>query len=447
MADLKACINLVSANASFPGCREDFPSEEAYREWRTAELANLQQSMLTMIKASPELVQSSADEPVSSLSTNSLSSVTEAGEAYIGNRTSRQFLLPEHFATSLSLASTPSTSSATSGRDTEEEAFLTPMTDPSGSSHLDSINPLVYIPPDVRQAYRRLLELMLDYDLTAMANLDPSEEVSLRILSTANSEFLAECVNRWRVMPTFRFVTFLEDMSRRYSAGDMPVIECVLEALGDYEGLDSQWRNDYWPDADRHTFLSTVSGLFDTFLRGFYETFSEQLPYDSVPPLFEALEFVRDNPLFGEAVPHDDLEERFSQLKAGVLRVSEFLYQRERDELLLHHPPGSIIAMIDLLGWLKSTTKRIEKNYRKPLLGAIDMTQLFLQNVPALYLHDLGQRLSTMEAKQQPAMLYSTPVDEAKVTESQDTLKDGEVMALYQGLRELTAMHDAFCPT
>ena len=429
MSDLKICVNLISANAPFPGCREDFPSDEAYKEWRSSELSSLQHTMMAMIRTSPELVQSSPDDAAALKSADGASIVTEAGEAYVGTRSSNHLAIAEQFATSFSLASTPSTSSSQSGLIPEGTLPATPFTDVSSISSSDISTSLTYVPSDVRQAYRRLLEIMLSFDLTAMANLDPSEEVSLRILSKANTDFLAECVHRWRVMPTFQFITFLDDMSRRYSAGEMPVVECVLESLGDYAKVANDWRNDYWPIEDRQAFLSIISRIFDTFLRAFYETYSEQLSETSIPPLVEALEFVYLNPLFSEAVQQPDLDERFDQLRDGIRRVSDFLYDRQRDALLSLQTKKSVIALIDLLEWIKATAKRLDKYYKSPLLGEVDIPQLFLERVPDLYLQDLSRHLATENGSEQ-----------------QDNLKDGEVMALYQGVKEMTAIHNAFCP-
>lgn len=248
VADLKACVNLISTNSPFPGCREDFPTEEAYREWRSTELSSLQQAMLSIIQANPELVQS--DDVSRTGGPDRSSVVTEAGEAYVGNRLSRQsnsYSTPiaDQFS-SLSVTPTASRTSSSAPSFVDEDGVNTPQTD---VSELPSSS-LTYIPPDTKQAYRRLLDIMLTHDLAAISDLDPSEDVPLRILSRIDQDILADCVLRWRITPTFQFTVFLEEMSKRYSAGEMPVVECVLEALGDFEKLDEQWKNENWPIHD-----------------------------------------------------------------------------------------------------------------------------------------------------------------------------------------------------
>lgn len=268
MSDLKQCVNLVSINAHFPGCREDFATEEAYKEWRSRELGDLQKAMMAMIQHSPELVHSSDDSgahagtgsaPGGSSSRPTSAVVTEAGEAYVGNRLSQPAAgrtpIAEQFATSLNL--TPTASNASSVDDTNTGSISnggssTPLTDVSSPPDSGAGGSLcTYVPAhDARGAYTRLLGIMLSFDLEEMANLDPSEEVPLRILSRQNLDLLSECVLRWRIGPAQRFVSFFAEMGRRYAEGEMPVIECVLEALGDFEGVDRDLPASKWPEID-----------------------------------------------------------------------------------------------------------------------------------------------------------------------------------------------------
>ena len=184
--------------------------------------------------------------------------------------------------------------------------------------------------------------------------------------------------------------------------------------------------------------------LFDALLRSFYETFSEQQPAEAVPPIVEALLLLRENLLFDSAIEGEDLEQRFEQLREGIRRVSDFLYARERDLFNADQPVEAIDPALELLRWIKQTAKRLDKNYKSPLLGGVDVPALFLERVPDLFLHDLSQKLQALAAMQKPQPLYTTPGDD--LSAYKPVLTDGEVNALYVGVRELTEMHDAFCP-
>lgn len=302
-ADLKQCINLISMNSPFPACREDFLTEEAYREWRSTELASLQSEMLSILQRSPELVKTSSfdgrgDDGTSASASSASSSgakrtsgavVTEAGEAYVGRRisssnvtngsTSRTSLpIAEQFASTLSFATASNADESISEGSTYSSAIpfpsgsasspntynaKLPPEDPlpsTSTSTLSSSTRLTFIPPtSPRNAYIRLLSMMLSYDLEAMANLDPSEEVPLRILSKLNQNILEQCFSQWRLFESTRFVAFLSEMSLRYSRGEMPVVECVTEALGDFDALNERIPVDNWPIVE----VSTAAFLIE----------------------------------------------------------------------------------------------------------------------------------------------------------------------------------------
>lgn len=193
-------------------------------------------------------------------------------------------------------------------------------------------------------------------------------------------------------------------------------------------------------------FLQATSSLFDAFLRSFYETYSEQLPGESIPPINEALTCLRENALFDEAVPAQDLSDRFEQLRDGIRRVSDFLYARQRDQLLASAPGEAVVWLLELLGWIKTSAKRLDRHYKAPLLGEVDVPQLFLERVPDLFLQDLSAHLRALEAARPPKQLYTTPNDPDRSDQEKAPISDGEVNALYTGVKELTDMHRAFCP-
>lgn len=105
--------------------------------------------------------------------------------------------------------------------------------------------------------------------------------------------------------------------------------------------------------------------------------------------------------------------------------------------------PNGVQVLLGLLNWIKSTTKKLDKHYKTPLLGVVDVPQLFLERVPDIFIHELSQRLGAIAAKKKPQPLYTTPGESAPEDDGQ--LKDGEVMVLYTGVKELTDMHKAFC--
>ena len=60
--DLKKCINNVHTNHSFPGRREDFPSQTAYENWQRREVKQLTELMNTIMLMKPNLALNAASE-------------------------------------------------------------------------------------------------------------------------------------------------------------------------------------------------------------------------------------------------------------------------------------------------------------------------------------------------------------------------------------------------
>lgn len=252
MADCKSIVSMFSSPlASFPYNRQHFASDEAYKEWRSKELFALQHEILAMIKINPDLVHSSDSTPASA--TTPSSALTDASpETATSKRSSRVYLpIADMYVNATGNAASPRSSVTLVQNDNAGPTV--PVSDrsiPLPNEIAPPSTPLAFVPPSQSLAYKRLLAVMLSYDLAEMSNLDPTEEVSLRILSPANQDLLLECAARWRIGPTFRFTAFLDEMCNRYAAGEMPVVECVIEALGDFAQVNAQWPFALWPDAD-----------------------------------------------------------------------------------------------------------------------------------------------------------------------------------------------------
>lgn len=87
-----------------------------------------------------------------------------------------------------------------------------------------------FIPPQPRKFYKRLLELCIQADLEAMANLPEDQEVSLGILSPRHLDLLNECALRWRIGHSYRVTCFLDVIKYKYEREEVPM-ECIPEGL------------------------------------------------------------------------------------------------------------------------------------------------------------------------------------------------------------------------
>lgn len=87
-----------------------------------------------------------------------------------------------------------------------------------------------FIPPNPKKFYKRLLELCIQADLDAMANLPEDQEVSLGILSPKHIDLINECALRWRIGQSYRVACFMDVIKAKYEREEVP-LECIPEGL------------------------------------------------------------------------------------------------------------------------------------------------------------------------------------------------------------------------
>lgn len=181
--------------------------------------------MVSMVKLNPELAKSTPAE-------NAVSSSAYTRSASISSRSSLY---------------------ASAGLDITADDVL----DIGGDDTVPTGNHFMYIPPNPRKFYRRLLErcLLADLEVMLSPDMDDNEEVSLGILSDSHLDLLNECALRWRVGHPYRAVCFLERVKQFYERQDIP-FECVPEALQHVSTVMSEIGVEDWPAQDVRAFLS-----------------------------------------------------------------------------------------------------------------------------------------------------------------------------------------------
>jgi hypothetical protein len=113
-----------------------------------------------------------------------------------------------------------------------------------------STTQFVYIPPNPIQQYKALMNQCLDFDLESMKSLAEDEEVSLKILSTRHLDLLEQCAFRWRLMTPFQVAVFFSAICRRFEEEEIPIIDCVTEALTDVFRVMEELKFDGWATRD-----------------------------------------------------------------------------------------------------------------------------------------------------------------------------------------------------
>lgn len=243
---LQTCLKNLNAGEAFPGRREDFESEEAWNHWRTTELSHLQQLMVIMVQFNPELAKSAPSEALPQTSTPS----GRPGSLY--SATTPAGLSSRHG----SISSRKSVALVGSGANTLDQV----MEQMEGDEETQAGGNFTFIPPSPKRFYKRLLELCIQADLDAMANLPEDQEVSLGILSPKHIELINECAMRWRIGHSYRVACFLDVIKAKYEREEVP-LECIPEGLQMVLKAIDDVDIGKWPKADVSAHL-----LFESLL-------------------------------------------------------------------------------------------------------------------------------------------------------------------------------------
>jgi hypothetical protein len=229
----------IAAGEPFPGCREDFDSDDAWQYWRTLETAHLSQLTLVLVQFNPELAKSAPTEMIAKKRAGSRpgsiygsASPSTVRNGSIGSR--RSLALSPHM----------SMLSETDYVDVAEEIA-------ENDDEVEAGHNFTYIPPNPKKYFRRLLEFCLEADLAAMRdpNVSDDDQVSLGILSPLHLELINECALRWRISQPYRAACFLDIIRQLYDRNEVP-LDCVPEALGAVSKVMHEISYEKWPVAD-----------------------------------------------------------------------------------------------------------------------------------------------------------------------------------------------------
>lgn len=374
-------MSLVTAGAAFPGRREDFDSDDSYTNWRKHELDSLQMHILHVVTVDKSsLRDTSADRPAPTSRPSSVVFTPSTPQNH-----GRQSPAPH--------GRSPSLSSSVGGRTPAGHFTPHEFGSPSPGTHTvqdehahssDDTN-FTYIPSRPREAYRYLLQLCLTADLERLKHLDPDEHVSLRILSQTHSDFLQECSKWWRLTERICSTLFLQEVGARFAEDEIPLVQCVTEAMRDVNLLGQPSEDasnplgwDGWSMAERITLTDSLSELFDTLLRRHYECIqaAKSTDADYVQLLREILDLVYQNPVFREATAHD-LPDRFKELAEAVRIVAAHQYDKQRTLLGLNDWLSNleevdhvdlVVRLQELLGWIRQGVRAVDKLFNQPIL-------------------------------------------------------------------------------
>ncbi|KAF8216949.1 cytoplasm protein [Mycena galopus ATCC 62051] len=405
LADLKTCLRNLTAGAPFPGRREDFDTDEAWQHWRAHETTALQQLVVTMVQANPELAKSTP---------------TGSDPAYSApSRTSSMYAADGDAA------------------DAIQDAILSTVNeDGTMSDPIPSSPGFTYIPSNPRKFYKRLLERCLLADLERMLSpeVGAEEEVSLGILSEAHLDLLNACAVRWRIGHPYRAVCFLDLMKQFYERQDIP-LECVPEALSHVGTSLGEMELQKWVALDAEYLANVYSGLFSTFIGHLYHCMDAipALKPAEIEPYLGVLERVRSSELLErfadteQARLADETEQaRIAEVRAEVQAAALRWYSAKLQELQAAPGVNRALPLLFMTDELEKTAKALDTRFPEPLLGQVDLVALVVE-------------------VQVPQLLRDIHASQNRLLESPDTpIQD--IFTLYRRSKVLLGMYTAFCP-
>ncbi|KAF8346260.1 hypothetical protein F5887DRAFT_1061262 [Amanita rubescens] len=383
--DLKTCLKNINAGAAFPGRREDFDSDTGWQHWRSLETSVLQQLMVAMVQAKPELAKTTSD------STSPTSGSGRPGSIYG----------PSGIDSPIECTTSRTASVKRSMYNSLE------FTHSSGMEDSDD---------DPRKYYKRLLELCLQEDLDKMLSPDvpDNEEVSLGILTQPHLDLLSE----WHA---YRAVCFLDLVKDFFERESIPI-----QTVGDTD-VDNLMVQDY-------EYLSNVYGaLFTLFMSYLYHSM-DQLP--SLKPSFiehflTILDHVTDSGLLDKF--NLDVVARFEDIRDHARQMSAAWYDAKMDGIVKeNHGVNQALPLLMMTDEIKKSQKLIGKRFPDPVLGQLDFASLFAHVFVPRFINDLSSSQKRLYESSMNGPTPDVPIQ--------------DIFSLYRRTKMLIEIHDAFCP-
>ncbi|THH06586.1 hypothetical protein EW145_g3985 [Phellinidium pouzarii] len=434
MLDLKTCLKNLNAGEAFPGRREDFDSEEAWNQWRMTELAHLQQLMVIMVQFNPELAKSAPSEVLPSVppsarpgSVYSATAGPSSRHASVSSR--RSVALVNSGMSSLDLVAEQS----------------------DGDDETQAGGNFTYIPPNPKRYYRRVLELCIQSDLDAMANLPEDQEVSLGILSPRHIDLINECALRWRIGHSYRVACFMDVIKAKYEREEVP-LECIPEGLQMISKAMQDVDIERWPKADvrfthihhfqlygtqcsyfKSDYIADVcGGLFRIFISSVYHSLDALpgLKPSEIAPYLNIIETLRETGLLSRF--EVDIHSQTDELREKVRDVAEHAYLGKSKELFSAPGVNRALPLLLMTDVIEKNAKLLDKRFSEPLLGSIDIVALMTEVQIPMFLGDLEANHKRLMESSMSGPIPDVPIE--------------DIFMLFKRTKTILEMHQAFCP-
>lgn len=363
LQDLKTYQTYLSFNSRRTLRIDDFDLNESYEIWKKAEVQELSQMMLTIIKSYPELAGSTsgASHPRYSRSLSSMeASDLNYPDASRKNEDNQEasYVIDQP----VDMTSFMSSNDAIESPGDDDEVYT-------------------FIPPDTRAHYRFIVAETLRHDLNETgenAKENPGEEPPVTLLSKQSIDLLSEICLRWRIPQVSRAVLFLDVIREKYVDQEisLELLDAAFNLAKESPQDGSKGSNvvsllpvdrERWPLADNGLYQHVLAALNDALLRDLYDLMQhcyEQKPPSIGPTLIVLESHILDDPSFTKT--SEDFNAFSRQLYEGLQKKSHEVY---RDFLENDIPQDQhsweFFHIIELGKSVVNLAQRIQKRYRK----------------------------------------------------------------------------------
>ncbi|KAG8835271.1 hypothetical protein FRC17_004578 [Serendipita sp. 399] len=370
LIDLKTCLQNINAGLPFPGRREDFQDDASFQHWKSLEQTHLSQLMVIMVQFNPELAKSTPSD------------------AYPGAG-----ITPRPDSIYSSRASVSS-----------RQSVLLPNGDLSevGDDDLGSQG-FTYIPANPKRYYKKLVERCIEYDLQAMHTLPEDQEVPLGILSTSHLDIINECALRWRIMQSYRVTCFLDVIKYKYEREEVP-LECIPEAL---HHVEKEFEPERWPLTDL-----------------------PNLKRKTISPYLGILERVKASGLL--EIYNVDISARTAELSDRIRILAMHHYTDKSSGILSNPGANRALPFILLSEALEEVATKLNQTFKQPLLGELDIVELFVETQVPLFLTDLEESKRHLLESSSNQPTPDTPIE--------------DIFTLYKATKTLFNLIDQYAP-
>ena len=363
LQDLKTYQTFLNLNSRKTLRSEDFDLDEAYDQWKKAEIHDLSQMMLAIIQSNPELAKSTTGGLPQF---NHRSNSSDASDLQYSDRRTSDY-------------------SDGSSYVIDQPVDMTNLSSRSQSpdSSADEDKTFTYMPSDTRGYYRFIVAQAMAYDLNDKGLQAPTPEgnndsTPVKLLSKQSTELLNEICLRWRIPYVSRTILFLDVVREKYVDQDITLdtLDAAFNFIKEPPPDNRKYSNTMssvvfdrskWLLADTVLNQQILTALHVALLRDLYDVL--QHCYESKPPSVGPTVYVLEHHIYndpGFSKTQEDLDVYRDQLYEGLQGKAHDMYRAFlQKEVPNDQHSWEFFHVIELGKKVVALAQRIQKRYRK----------------------------------------------------------------------------------